>query len=94
MECFQSVNTVIEIGEWVVTEKRVGFPATYREIFELLHNHKIIDKQTFESMKRLIFLRNIISHEYHKITKEELLEMVELLKDAEKFVESVKVMQK
>jgi len=94
MECFQSVNALIEIGEWVVTEKKLGFPSTYREIFELLHNHKIIDEETFESTKRLIFLRNLISHEYHKITKDELIEMVDLLKEAEKFIERVKEGQK
>jgi len=94
MECFQSVNALIEIGEWIVTEKKLGFPATYREIFELVHNHKIIDRDTFESIKRLIFLRNLVSHEYHKITRDELIEMVDLLKNAGKFIERVKEMQK
>lgn len=94
MECLQSVNALIEIGEWIVTEKKLGFPASYREIFELLHNHKMIDKEAFESMKRLIFLRNLISHEYYKITKEELFEMVDLLKKTEKLVEMVKELQK
>ncbi len=94
MECFQSVNALIEIGEWIVTEKKLGFPATYREIFELVHNHKIIDKDTFESIKRLIFLRNLVSHEYHKITSDELIEMVDLLKNAGKFIERIKEMQK
>ncbi|MDY6985260.1 MAG: HepT-like ribonuclease domain-containing protein [Candidatus Thermoplasmatota archaeon] len=94
MECFQSVNALIEIGEWMVTEKKLGFPATYREIFELLYNHKIIDKETFENIKRLIFLRNLISHEYYKITRDELIEMVDLLKSAEKFIERVKETQK
>ena len=94
MECFQSVNALIEIGEWIVTEKKLGFPATYREIFEMVHNHKIIEGDTFESIKRLIFLRNLVSHEYHKITRDELIEMVDLLKNAGKFIESVKEMQK
>lgn len=75
----QAVNTLIEIGEWIVAEKRLGFPSTYREIFELLYKEKIIDKPTLESIKRLIFLRNLISHEYYKITENKLLEMVELL---------------
>jgi len=37
---------------------------------------------------------HLISHEYHKISKEELIKMVDLLKNAEKFVEKVKKMQK
>ncbi|MFN3407193.1 MAG: type VII toxin-antitoxin system HepT family RNase toxin [Caldimicrobium sp.] len=93
MECFQAVNTLIEIGEWIVAEKRLGFPSTYREIFELLYKEKIIDKPTLESIKRLIFLRNLISHEYYKITENELLEMVELLEHAERFVNEVKKCQ-
>jgi len=94
MECFQSVNALIEIGEWVVTEKKLGFPSTYREIFELLHDHKIIDRDILESIKRLIFLRNLVTHEYHKITRDELIEMVDLLKNARKFVVRVKEMAK
>ncbi|MCM8803232.1 MAG: hypothetical protein NC827_08005 [Candidatus Omnitrophica bacterium] len=50
MKCFQAVNTLIEIGEWIVTEKKLGYPSTYREIFELLHKHKIIDEEAFKNM--------------------------------------------
>lgn len=94
MECFQSVNALIEIGEWIVTEKKLGFPGTYREIFELLHNNKIIDSETFECIKRLIFLRNLISHEYYKITESELTETVTLLEKSKKFIEQVKRWQR
>ena len=94
MECFQAVNSLIEIGEWIVAERKLGFPSTYREIFELLYNNKIINKEIFESIKRLIFLRNLIAHEYYKITKDELVEMVDLLKVAEKFVKEVKEKQR
>ena len=44
MECFQAVNALIEIGEYVVTDKRLGFPSTYREIFELLAREKLMNK--------------------------------------------------
>ena len=90
MECLQSVNALIEIGEWVVTTKKLGFPSTYREIFELLYQNAMIEKEVFDAIKRLIFLRNLISHEYHRITKEELVEMVDLLNTASKFIEKLK----
>jgi len=32
----------------------------------------------------------LISHEYYKITKDELIEMVDLLKDVGKFIKKVK----
>ncbi|MEM2186127.1 MAG: HepT-like ribonuclease domain-containing protein [Thermofilaceae archaeon] len=94
MECFQAVNALIEIGEWVVTERRLGFPSTYRETFELLYQHALIDRETLESAKRLIFLRNLIAREYYRITERELLEMVELIEKMEKFVKTVKAMRK
>ena len=55
MECFQAVNSAIELGELIVSEKNLGFPATYREIFELLHNANLISKESLEGIKRLIF---------------------------------------
>lgn len=90
MECFQAVNALIEIGEYIVVKNKLGFPSSYREIFEILENSKIIEKEELENLKRLIFLRNLIAHEYQKISSEELLEMVDLLEKVKKFVERVK----
>ena len=90
MECFQTVNSLIELGEYIVSEKRLGFPSTYSEIFELLYKNKIIDEKTLKSFKRLIFLRNLIAHEYYKIKEKDLKEIVDLLKYIEKFLEKVK----
>jgi len=55
MECFRAVNSAIELGEYIVSEKNLGFPSKYREIFELLYRAKIIDKR-LNKIKRLIFL--------------------------------------
>ncbi|MDI6855587.1 MAG: DUF86 domain-containing protein [Candidatus Thermoplasmatota archaeon] len=79
MECFQAVNATIDLGELIVSEKRLGYPSKYREIFEFLYNEKIIGNKTLENIKRLIFLRNLISHEYYTITERELKEMANLL---------------
>lgn len=90
MECFQAVNSVIDLGEAIISEKKLGFPSRYREIFEILYEARIIDKATLDAMKRLIFLRNLISHEYYIIKIEELKEMVKLLGYVEKLVKRVK----
>lgn len=60
----------------------------------MLYRHSLIDRETLESSKRLIFLRNLIAHEYYRITERELLEMVELIEKMEKFAKNVKFMQK
>lgn len=90
MECFQAANSAIELGELMVSDKNLGFPSKYREIFELLYNAKAISKKTLEDIKRLIFFRNLISHEYYAITEKELKEMANLLECLDELIESAK----
>lgn len=90
MECFQAVNSAIELGELIVSEQNLGFPATYREIFELLHNAGIVTKETLNKLSKLIFFRNLIAHEYYKITEEELKEMAHLLECLDELREGAK----
>ncbi len=71
MECFQAVNSLIEIGErYVVGLGR--YPATYSDIFQIVYEEGKIGREELMAMKRLIFLRNLIAHEYYRITEEEL----------------------
>ena len=90
MECFQAVNSAIELGELIVSEQNLGFPATYREIFELLHDAGVVTKENLNKMSKLIFLRNLIAHEYYRITEEELKEMAELLSCLDELIEGAK----
>lgn len=94
MECFQAVNSLIEIGEHIVTKRKLGFPSTYGEIFELLYQNGILTKEELEASRRLIFLRNLIAHEYYKIRESELLEMADLLEKIKGFIEKAKEMEK
>ncbi len=94
MECFQAVNALIEIVEHIVSEEKLGFPSTYREIFEILKNEGIISSEVFNHAKRLIFLRYMKVHEFYRIGEGELLEMVELLEVVSDFVQKVKKTKK
>ncbi len=94
MEGFQVVNSIIDLGEVIVTEKRLGFPSKYREIFEFLYRAKIINKEALNGIKRLIFLRNLISHEYYTIKTKELEEMVRLLQYVDEFISNAKKLKK
>ena len=90
MECFQAVNSAIELGEFILTEKNLGFPSKYREIFEILYKSKIINKKNLSGIKRLIFLRNLIAHEYYTIKEVELKEMIKLLGNFNELIINVK----
>ncbi len=91
MECFQAVNTLIDIAQYIVMKRRLGFPSTYRELFEILEEAGYISEEELKALKRLVFLRNLIAHEYYRISENELLEMVNLLEKCSDFVNRVKV---
>ncbi len=91
MECFQAVNTLIDIAQYIIIRKRLGFPSTYRELFEILEEAGYISKEELKAFKRLVFLRNLIAHEYYRISENELLEMVNVLEKCSDFVNRVKV---
>jgi uncharacterized protein YutE (UPF0331/DUF86 family) len=61
------------------------------ELFELLEKEGYISEEELKCFKRLIFLRNLIAHEYYRISDNELLEMVNLLERVEEFVYRVRV---
>ena len=79
MECFQAVNSLIEVGQLLIARRKLVVPDTYRQVFEVLGQHQIISTEAAEAGKRLVYLRNLIAHEYHMIIEEELLEAIVLL---------------
>jgi uncharacterized protein YutE (UPF0331/DUF86 family) len=77
MECFQAVNSLIEVGQLLIARRTLVVPDTYRQVFEVLGQHQIISTEAAEAGKRLVYVRNLIAHEM--ITEEELLEAIVLL---------------
>lgn len=94
MECFQTVNSLIEIGEYIVSKEKLGFPSSYREIFDLLFKANIISEEELKVFRRLIYLRNLISHEYYKMSEKELLEMIGLSENIKTFIKRIKSWEK
>jgi uncharacterized protein YutE (UPF0331/DUF86 family) len=94
MECFPSANALIDIAEAVVIKKKLGLPSTYSEIFEILNKNRIINKEKLEKAKKVVFLRNLIAHEYYRIEEKELKNMVDFLEGMINFINKVKKMIK
>lgn len=94
MECFQVVNSAIELVDFLVFENNLGLPSTYREIFELFYKNEIICMETLNDMKRWFFLRNMIAHEYYMIKEDGLKEMVNLLSCLDELVETAEKLNK
>jgi len=73
MECFQAVSYILSLGEHVIAEKSLGYPATYRDIFNILKKANLINEKEYHLFVRLIINRNKIAHEHYEINEDELL---------------------
>lgn len=90
MECFQAINSAIDLGEFLISKYNLGMPSTYREIFEILQRNNIITDEILNKMKKLIFYRNLIAHEYYTIGEKDLEEIVKMLDALKDLIRSVK----
>ena len=89
MSCLQLVNRLVDLGKMMVSEKHLGFPETYSDIFKILANQGIITKEELSVILKLIYYRNLIYHEYSNITWKELLEFRENLDSVQEVVEKL-----
>jgi uncharacterized protein YutE (UPF0331/DUF86 family) len=48
----------------VVRKRRLGAPQDSRDAFKILQDHALLDKESAESMKRMVGFRDIAIHEY------------------------------
>ena len=90
MILFTLINRVIDLGDEIVTSRNLGVPGTYREIFNLLERGKVIDKELASDLSNLVYQRNILAHEYHNLTEEDVFRTYRRVPVIRKFVERVK----
>jgi len=89
MQLFQIVNYAIDIADYIITKRKLGYPSTYAETFNILYDYKLINKKLNDDLQKLSQYRNIIAHEYHMINKEDLEEIQKLLPAVTDFISIV-----
>ena len=89
MRIFYILNKTIDLAEEVVVSKNFGLPRSYREIFTILKDKKVINKKQDLELAELIFLRNKISHRYEGIDKKTLFNAKNDLKIVKDFIKIV-----
>ena len=91
MAIFQIMNRSIDIGNEIISgSKDIPLPGSYKETFQILHENKILSKETASNMTKLMKFRNAIAHEYYRITPTEMLNLKDDVYDAEDFVSEIK----
>lgn len=90
MLLFSIINGAITLGEEIVATKGLGFPASYREVFEILCRNKIISKERTIEMSGLVGYRNMFAHEYWSFKETDVWAALQKVRVVTTFVTEIK----
>ena len=90
MALFSALNRTIDLGSEIVMANNLGIPSTYRDIFKLLSKNEFIDKALEKELSRLVFYRNLLSHEYYDLTDKDIFDLLGRIVVIKQFVEKIK----
>ena len=90
MITFSIMNRCIDLGNEVISAGNLGMPSSYRDIFEYLYRRKVVDKEVRDKMIKLVYYRNLIAHEYHRINEKEVLTLVNGIGISERFIRQIR----
>lgn len=63
----RAVQLCIDMASYVIADFKWGLPATLKECFIILQDHKMLTADITDKMKKMIGFRNIAVHEYQKL---------------------------
>ena len=87
---FSIINRAIDLGEEIVSYKKLGFPGRYREIFYLLEKNRIINEKSYNELSDLVYFRNLAAHEYHTFTENDVFNALKKISTVNNFIVIVK----
>jgi uncharacterized protein YutE (UPF0331/DUF86 family) len=68
MLIFSIVNAAIDLGNEIIAAKKLELPSSYKEVFDILANRKIIDGKTKDALIELVKIRNTIAQIFYNYT--------------------------
>lgn len=88
---YLAVQSAIDLGEAVISLKEFRKPSSMSEIFSVLNEEGVINKDLSEELSKMVGFRNIIVHDYEKINYDILYDILKnKLKDIEEFLLEIK----
>ncbi|MBU0760774.1 MAG: DUF86 domain-containing protein [Nanoarchaeota archaeon] len=84
-----SIETVIDVGNVLVSNLKLGIPSDEDELFDKLKHKKIISGKMEKILKDMKGFRNILVHKYGEVDDELAFENLDKLGDFEDFVGEV-----
>jgi uncharacterized protein YutE (UPF0331/DUF86 family) len=89
LECVQAcLDFAFHVCAW----NKLPAPASYKEVFTILAEHDLLDRELASKMENWVGLRNLIMHTYEKIDDRLLHEIVK--RDLDNFTTFIKAVEK
>lgn len=66
------VEICVDIGNHIIADQGWPVPSSSREIFETLHQRKVISEDVLKTAKKMVGFRNIVVHMYERVDLEEV----------------------
>ena len=85
-----SAEASIDIGEIIISEKKLKTPMSHREVFDILENEKIIPTLLAKNFLKIAGFRNILVHDYVEIDLNRMYEYLQNdLSDFDRFIKAI-----
>lgn len=83
----KAIQATIDLGNDLITEKKLEEPSTYKEIFLILERANFLDKRLARELSSLVGFRNVLVHLYWKVN---LKKVYRILKTKDRILEQFK----
>ena len=72
-----SIESVLDIGNHVISDSNYRKPESYADVFEILAEEKVISKRLLRELEGMAAFRNILVHDYLRIDPDKVYQIVQ-----------------
>lgn len=73
----RACQATIDIAAYIVSVRKLGVPQTKADLFQILYDNNLIDKNMLETMKNMVAFRNIAVHDYKNVDENILINVIQ-----------------
>lgn len=83
---FQIVNHIVDLIQHIVVDENYGYPETAYDAGQIFYEKGFLTKRDLDIIKRMIGFRNIVGHDYIRLEKKVVFQ---ILKRGKKDIQSI-----
>jgi len=70
------IEICIDVANHIISDEKWRVPSSYSETFKILYENRVIDDELFKNLEKMAKFRNIIVHNYDKISPEVMVNIL------------------